>query len=126
MPPRFVEVLDVASEASNIFAHAAASVGAFASEVRVNVSEYINVNTSEYDINLVAMLRNKYNLSTEDVLQTLTSLNLHNSTIAHVPPPSGMAGWLIAAGLLVLVLRAVIVRWQARKLVRQYGHAHAE
>jgi len=126
MPPRFVEVLDVASEASGIISQLASRATDFASEVRLNVSQYINVSTSEYDVNLLAYLSERYNLSTDDVIQSLSALNLTNSTIAQVPPPDGVAGWLILGGVSVLAARALIVRWQARRLVQQYGHAHAQ
>lgn len=126
MPPRFVEVLDVGSEASSILTQLASRATEFASEVRVNVSQYINATTGEYDVNLLSFLSERYNISTDDVLSTLTALNLTNSTLAQVPPPTGMAGWLILAGACVLLARAIVVRLQATRFVRNYGHTHAE
>lgn len=124
MPPRFVEVLDVASEASGVFTQLASRASDFASGVKVNISQYINATTNEYDINLLSILSERYNLSTDDVLQTLTMLNLTNTTLAQVPPPNGMAGWLILAGVTLLLSRAVLVRLQASRYVNQFGHSH--
>lgn len=126
MPPRFVEVLDVASEASSVLSQLSSRASAFATNVQFNISQYINATTGEYDYNLLAMLTERYNLSSDDVMNTLSSFNLTNSTLAQVPPPTGVAGWLILAGCGVLVVHTAFVRWQARRFVRQFGHAHAE
>lgn len=96
----------------------------FATELTFNISQYINVTTNTYDVNLLSSLSERYNISTEEVFQTLTALNLTNTTLAHVPPPRGIAGWLILSGLAILALRTTIVRWQASLFVKQFGHAH--
>lgn len=126
MPQRFIEVLDVASEASGIFSHFLSRGGDFVSGVSLNISQYINATTGQYDVNLLSYLTERYNISTDDVLNTMSMLNLTNSTIGTVPPPKGMAGWLIVAGVVVLLARAALIRWQAKAFVRKWGHAHAE
>ena len=126
MPPRFVEVLDVASEASGILSQLASRATELAAEVKVNVTQYINATTGEYDVNLLSYLSERYNISTDDVLTTLSALNLTNSTLAQVPPPNGIAGWLILAGASTLTLRALIIQFQAKRFVKKFGHAHAE
>lgn len=126
MPPRFVEVLDVATEASGLLSQLAERASEFASDVRLNITQYINVTTGEYDVDLLGYLAKRYNVSSDDVIRTLSALNLTNTTMSTVPPPSGMAGWLIVAGMGLLASRAALVRLQATRYVRRFGHAHRE
>ena len=122
MPPRFVEVLDVQSEIASVFAQVVSSGQELAGRVQFNVSDYFNASTTD---KLVEALE-AYNISTEDIARTLNVFNLTNTSISEVPPPTGMAGYLIASGVGVLFLRYAIVGAHAKSLVRKYGHAHAE
>ena len=124
MPPRFVEVLDVASEASGAISQLLQSGSDLASDLRINISSYINATTSEYDFRVVGLLFEKYNLTADRVTNVLSSLNLTESAVATVPPPKGVSGWLIMSGLLLLCVRAVLVRVLATRFVKQYGHVH--
>lgn len=129
MPPRFVEVLDVASEASSMLSQLSSRAAVLASDVTFNISSYINVSTREYDVNLLAFLAERYNISTEDVVHTLSTFNLTNTNISHVTPPSGLPGWLIGTGLVILTVRGLLVHRQAIQYVNRFGHtqhSHAD
>lgn len=126
MPPRFVEVLDVASEASGAISQLLQSGSDLASDLRINISSYINATTSEYDFKVVGLLFEKYNLTADRVIHVLSSLNLTESAMPTVPPPNGVAGWLMMSGLLLLCVRSVLVRVLATRFVKRYGHGHRD
>jgi hypothetical protein len=125
MPERFVEVLDVASEASSILSQLLAHGQETVSNVRFNISQYINATTGHFDTRLFSALEG-YNISTDDILQTMSMFNLTNSTLPAVPPPSGVGLWLIGTGTSLLAVRCAIIRWRAQKIVVEFGHAHVQ
>lgn len=125
MPERFVEVLDVASEAQSVISELLTRGQEAASSVRFNISQYINATAGQFDARLLSAL-DGYNISTDDILQTMSMFNLTNTTLATVPPPSGVGLWLIGMGVVLLATRCAIIRWRVRKIVAEFGHAHAE
>lgn len=125
MPERFVEVLDVASEASSVLSGVLARGQGFASGVRVNFTQYINATAGHFDAKLLNVLEG-YNISAADALETLRLFNLTESALSTVPPPSKMPMWLIGTGTVLLAARYVLIRWRSGKILVEYGHAHAE
>jgi len=126
MPQRFVEVLDVSYEASVLFSQISNRANEIVHGLGVNISQYINATSNEYDINLIKYLGQNYNISTEDVLHTLSVLNITNSRIMQVPPPSGVAWWLIGGGLIVIVIQNLALNIETKKMLQKYGHAHLQ
>ena len=125
MPERFVEVLDVASEATSMINAFLERSQGIATEVHLNISQYINATTGQFDTRIFNVLEG-YNVSSADVLRTMSMFNLSESVIATVPAPTGVGLWFMGLGAGMLVLRYAIVRWRTIKIVAEYGHAHAE
>ena len=93
----------------------------------LNISQFINMSTFQYDSGLLSFMAERYNMSTVDVITTMEMLNLTNATfVRELPaPPSGVPGWLIVSGVAILATRWAIVRLQTRKFLDSYGHAHS-
>ena len=48
------------------------------------------------------------------------------SVLARVRAPQGPALWAFGAALVLLLLRAILLRRATRRVVSQYGHAHVD
>lgn len=123
MPQRFVEVLDVSAEAASVINQLASRAGGIASNLKFNVSNYINATANSFDASLVLMLE-KYNVSKDDIFEAmeLLNLNMSNTTLANIERPKPIPMYLMAFGSLLIATHLVIVHVGSRRLLAQYGH----
>ena len=88
MPPRFVEVIDLQSEANTIVSSIASKATGAALNLKLNISDYINATAGVFDARLVSMLES-YNMSRDDIFDAMSLLNLNmtNSTLSIIEKP---------------------------------------
>lgn len=123
MPPRFVEVLDVHAEAHTLFNSVAVKATGLASNLKFNVSDYINATAGVFDARIVSALE-QYGVGKDDIFEAMNSLNLQmsNTTFAQIERPRPLPAYLMAVGSIFLVAHLVLVHVQSRRLVSEFGH----
>lgn len=127
MPQRFVEVLDVSSEAAAVVNQLALQAGGIASNLKFNVSNYINATANSFDASLVSML-DTYNVSKDDIFEAmdLLKLNMSNTTLANIERPRPIPMYLMVFGSLLIAAHIAIVHIGSRRLLAEYGHYKSE
>ena len=124
MPQRFVEVIDLQGEASGVLSNLIEKAGSVSSNININLSDYINITTGLVDEKLVAILES-YNLTSDDILDTLTlfDLGISNSTLGrHIDRPRPIPLYLMMLGIALLASHLIIVHVSAKKLVNEFGN----
>lgn len=123
MPQRFVEVLDLQSEANTILSSIASKATGAALNLKLNISDYINTTAGVFDARLVSMLES-YNMSRDDIFDAMSLLNLNmtNSTLSNIEKPRPIPTYLMAIGSTFIFAHLVIVHLSSRKLVQQFGN----
>ena len=126
MPQRFVEVLDLQSEANTILSALATKAGGFTTNLKINVTDYINATSGVFDAKLVSMLES-YNLSRSDIFDTMTLLNLNmtNSSLAHIDRPKPIPMYLMSIGSALILAHLVLVNVLSKRLVKEFGNHDA-
>lgn len=116
--PRFVEIVDVAAEASSTIASLLAAGQGLAGKLSFNISDYINSTNPQSLIDAFA----KYNITTDalptEYLAWAESINLTNHTEL---VPAGRARHYLLMGLAILAAREMYVRVRTKRLLRQHG-----
>ena len=124
MPQRFVEVIDLQGEASGVLSTLIEKAGSVGSNIKVDLSDYINITTGLVDEKLVAILES-YNLSSTDILETLHlfDLGISNTTLGrHIDRPRPIPLYLMIIGIALLASHLIIVHVSAKKLVNEFGN----
>ena len=125
MPPRFVEVIDLQSEANTIVSSIASKATGAALNLKLNISDYINATAGVFDARLVSMLES-YNMSRDDIFDAMSLLNLNmtNSTLSIIEKPKPIPSYLMAIGSAFIFAHLIIVHVYSRKLVQRFGNHH--
>ena len=121
---RFVEVLDVGSEASYLFQTMVSKTSGLASDITLNMTKYINATASTVDSSLVSLLES-YNVSKDDVFEAIEALNLKivNSTLAQkLDKPRPIPSLLMMVGSFLIVMHLVLVNVESKSIVRRFGN----
>lgn len=123
MPQRFVEVLDLSAEASLVLSRLATQASGLATDLKLNVTEYINATAGNFDSRLVSMLES-YNITRQDIFDTMSLLNLNmtNTTLSNIDRPKPISSLLMSIGTTFIFLHLVIVHVSSRKLVSEVGN----
>ena len=123
MPQRFVEVLDLSAEASLVLSRLATQASGLATDLKLNVTEYINATAGNFDSRLVSMLES-YNMTRQDIFDTMSLLNLNmtNTTLSNIDRPKPISSLLMSIGTTFIFLHLVIVHVSSRKLVSEVGN----
>jgi len=136
MPTRFVEVVDVGAETSNIVAVLLSRGHGMVGKLSFNVSDYLDASPLSIDRLRDAFLH--YNITLDSIPEDwrewawASSLgSALNQTAVEVPPLNGGARHLVMTGVAMILIREVYVQWKVRSLMRAHGshvgggHAHS-
>lgn len=123
MPQRFVEVLDLQSEATTILESLASKTSGITTNLKLNVTQYINSTAGLFDAKLVSVLES-YNMSREDIFDTMNLLNLNmtNTTLGQLDRPKPIPMYLMSIGSALILAHLVLVNVLSKRLVNDYGN----
>ena len=124
MPPRFVEVVDVAAEASASVAGLLASGHGLWGGLSFNLTDYLNESTTDALWEALAAYNVSVDALPNDLGDALRAAGL-NITASEEYVPEGRARAYMLTGLSLLLTREMYVRWRVSRLLRGHGmHAH--
>lgn len=118
MPARFVEVVDVAAEASDTLAQLFANGRGWAGMLSFNISDYLNATTG---VDALKQAFAAYNATPDWEQLGLLGLAM-NMTPAELHTPRGPARNFLSMGLLLLLTRELYIYVATRSILRRYGH----